>query len=236
MSILNADPHYTIEQIQSLGNHPAPVRKLLDAYEELIRIGDHAPSVAGVTDPAKVAEVFNSYVEYLATSGDVHAEAKNALAHTLRRSLSAAVRDNQAHYIDQQREAFDQAAETYTSAVELLPEEFDADDVPNFSEEQFTAYRQARAAAQMLKSIRGYLNALPDLTGQMRLTPANLNFLILEPTDQGQANVIRFPDRPANPTVASIEPAFRAALAQGARFKLSTVAEANDIAREHGLA
>lgn len=235
MSVLNTDPHYTIDQIQGLGNHPAPVRKLLDAYEELIRIGDHAPSVAGITDPAKVEEVFNSYVEYLATSGDVHAEAKNALAHTLRYKLSAAVRDNQGHYIDQQRAAFDAAAETYTSAVQILPEEFDAEDLANFSEEQFTAYRQARGAAQALKSIRSYLNALPDLTGTIRLTPANLNFLILEPTNQAQANVIRFPDRAANSTIASIEPAFRDALAKGARFKLSTVAEANEIAREYGL-
>lgn len=234
--MITNDPHFAIQQIQGLGDHPASVRKLLDAYEELVRIEDHAPSLAGITDPAKVEEVFNSYVEHLATRGEVHAEAKNALAHALRRNLSAAVRDNQAHYIDQQREAFDQAAETYTNAVELLPEEFDADDVANFSEEQFTAYRQARAAAQALKGIRGYLNALPDLTGQMRLTPANLNFLILEPTDPGQANVIRFPDRPANQTVASIEPAFRTALDKGARFKLSTVAEANEIAREHGLA
>lgn len=235
MSILITDPHYTIEQIQGLGNHPAPVRKLLDAYEELIRIGDHAPSVAGITDPAKVEEVFKSYVEYLATSGDVHSEAKNALAHTLRRNLSAAVRDNQKHYIDQQRAVFDAAAETYTNAVQILPEEFDAEDLANFSEQQFIAYRQARGAAQALKSIRAYLNSLPDLTGTIRLTPANLNFLILEPTNQAQANVVRFPDRAANSTIASIEPAFRVALDKGARFKLSTVAEANAIAQEHGL-
>lgn len=227
------DPHYVIEQVQGLGSHPAEVAKLLQSYEELVRVENHSPAIGSLNKPEKIEELFWQRVQYHTTAGEVFSKAKEELANTLRGQLTRAVGANVDHYVNQQRKDFNQAVKDYTGAVALLPTEFDSEDVANFTDEQFQAYRKARSAVAVFGQIKGFMVKLPDLSGGMRWdTQQPANLFILEPVTIEEYNVVRYPERADNPAVAAIAPEIRAALDYGIEFKLSTADEARANLRE----
>lgn len=237
------DPAMVIENISNLsGDHHPEVAKLIEAFETVSRVHVDTPSLAGLTDPEKVEEVILEIARVNALNAAEPGklspiqQARSQAYNQIRRQAVSAVQKSQQHYIDQKVEMFNEAAGLYAREVVKLPTEFDTVDVADFSAEQFEAYRNVRNAVAVITSVRSFLNSLPDLSAQLRKgDEVALDLLILNPgRDQAAFNAIQFPEQPANATIAKIAPHYRAALELGARFEISTVAEATQTYRKFG--
>ncbi|MEJ5927954.1 hypothetical protein WG915_04890 [Corynebacterium sp. H128] len=180
---------YVISQVKLLTSHglihPTPVQNALDLLAALDTVELSEPKALLNTRP----QVHNS-VEALAkhlSVVDKLSAAKLQLKPALEAKVLDAVRECADGYLEQLLPVFDEAREEYVESVQMLPMEFDADQVLRFNPETMAAYAMAKQAADQLLAVRNALAALSQIIPGKQLGQHVANdMLIMAPEDVAQ--------------------------------------------------
>ncbi|EFQ79918.1 hypothetical protein [Corynebacterium pseudogenitalium] len=214
--------------------HPAKVKDLLEAQAKLEQlVHAPAPSNQGFLSAETLESALNEHTKHTLYSGQERQRAINLARNTIERELKAQVNANLDKYLEQVKQIFEPAAETYTEAVEKLPATmFTAEDVLGFSEEQREAYHTAREAAGVISWAADWLWALLDLPGQS-LGGYSRWMLVAEPGSVAGLTVLQLEeDYAGEPAYGALLPPVLRALREGARLRVATPVQARAEAEE----
>ena len=214
--------------------HPAKVKDLLEAQAKLEQlVHAPAPSNQGFLSAETLESALNEHTKHTLYSGQERQRAINLARNTIERELKAQVNANLDKYLEQVKQVFEPAAETYTEAVEKLPATmFTAEDVLGFSEEQREAYHTAREAAGVISWAADWLWALLDLPGQS-LGGYSRWMLVAEPGSVAGLTVLQLEeDYAGEPAYGALLPPVLRALREGARLRVATPVQARAEAEE----
>lgn len=213
--------------------HPKEVSDLLQAYNNVQRYGDKAPSWKYLEKPAKTVGVILEQARWAALTDNATLSRVLEQAHnTIGNSIIKAARDNFGFYLEQVEARFNQAAEPYAEAVAKLPESFEDKDALGFTPEQFEAYQSAKQAAGPLRFVLSFMKDASDVLRLGKLGEHRSIFLLVQPQDLEQYKAIQFGSRETSSAELAVFPELRNALAVGATLRLATPSEAaGDLAR-----
>jgi len=210
------------------------VKDLLEAQAKLEQLV-HAPASSnqGFLSAETLESALNEHTKHTLYSGQERQRAINLARNTIERELKAQVNANLDKYLEQVKQIFEPAAETYTEAVEKLPATmFTAEDVLGFSEEQREAYHTAREAAGVISWAADWLWALLDLPGQS-LGGYSRWMLVAEPGSVAGLTVLQLEeDYAGEPAYGALLPPVLRALREGARLRVATPVQARAEAEE----
>lgn len=225
-------PNDTINTTASFGlDHPASVKKLLEAAEALDNAAAEVPGWDGVLDPKKVAGVVRAHAEHAVSTGQALTDAANQARGMIARAISEAVAENLEDYLQQADQRFNRAAKEYTEAAQVLPREFTAEDVTGWEPELFEAYTRARHANTTLEAARVWmLNLGKVIPTEAFPSTFSSEFLVLSPDDLDGYVSIQTAGTTHDNALQAINPVRLKAVKDGVALSLSLPSEVREAA------
>ncbi|WP_328358585.1 hypothetical protein OG976_04765 [Mycobacterium sp. NBC_00419] len=224
----------TVTRWTSLGvTLPNDLAKAIDVYEALryTEVGYQPVFDITAVTPANAEDKIRQLAEELALAQapagglSVLERAKTYAVDTAARSVISLGRQAVADVIDQLTPEFNRHAEAYAEAVAALPEDISSDTLLSAGPEAVGSYQVAQREAQYLNGISVWVAGTGPLSGSSAAEryPA---IRILRP--QTLLDLIKLEEaqqKPANPTLAAIDPVLFTAARRGIEFGINTLAE-----------
>lgn len=224
-------PNDTINTANSFGlRHPKKVSTLLEAAAALDQANAEAPGWDGVLDPKKVASVVRANAEHTVTTGQALTDASNQARQKIAYAVTAAVTENLDEYLDQLEERFRDAAEEYTEAVQILPREFNSEDVTRWETGMFDAYARAKQANATIEATKQWLLNLGRVVRDERFNPDfSSEFLILAPEAlEGYVSIQTANGTTTDPALSAVNPVRLKAVKDGIPLSISLPSEVDE--------
>lgn len=224
------DPAMSLHTVSGWNlDHSPSVANLLECSQKLDNSTEQRPDTAGLLNPKTVEKTVDALIQHEITKGEARSKAIQQARFTIGRELVEAVSEDLEHYSEQWEQLFEQAAEQYTEAVELLPLEFTANDVVTFTPEKFTAYTKATEAATVINSAKAWLMSLSNvLPGQqLNTSTTSTAFLVVDPGSVENYARVQFSDsRGADTALLKVDPVLLSAVHHGAHLRMAVPSRA----------
>ena len=229
------DPVLTAKSIAdwdiTLGFIPPAVKTALTVFEE----ADYAIPTAvnfpldGVTI-ANVHAKIDAHAQALAVAAQ-HDEARRQARLTLAQNVIQAAGEAVPTVIEKLQPEFDDAVNTYLTAVKVLPERFTADDLLGAPEIE-AAHKAGSEAASRIRAIDSGLGRTADLEGYYT-TERHSVLRVVAATNRAELKtLLDGTTKKFSPAEQKIEPVYRAAADLGLTFRMATQSEADQLRRE----
>lgn len=207
-----------------IGEIPKPVRDAVAVFDEIAFAEPPQPyfDADGCT-PANAAERVEALAMNLAVATK-HAEAVNIARQTLAVEVLQAAGRSVPEILTRLQQPFDAAVQTYTSAVEVIPEGATAELLLEASPDVQKAYATAQAAAAEIRKIELFLDSTADLPGYHSFDHHSV-LRVIEATNRAELTALLGAET-RSPAEQKLNPLYLTAARLGLTFRMATANEA----------